>query len=123
MRVEHEGQYAIVASKGGETKHPGWYFNLKAHPDEVRVRDGPEIFDVTVREVEGDERDQWWERVWRHTRLRRVPGGHGAADPGPRCHPQALISPEPHERTIGLDSSTTLQSLGTTTSKRLPGPV
>jgi F420H(2)-dependent quinone reductase len=63
MRVEHEGQYAIVASKGGDPKQPDWYFNLKAHPEEVRVQDGPEVFDVTVREVEGDERGRWWERA------------------------------------------------------------
>jgi deazaflavin-dependent oxidoreductase (nitroreductase family) len=56
MRVEHDGQYAIVASKGGDPKNPDWYYNLTAHPDEVRIQDGPEIFDVTVREVEGEER-------------------------------------------------------------------
>ena len=63
MRVEHEGQYAIVASKGGDPKHPGWYYNLKARPDEVRIQDGPEVMDVTVREVDGEEREQWWERA------------------------------------------------------------
>jgi F420H(2)-dependent quinone reductase len=60
MRVEHDGQYAIVASKGGDPSNPGWYYNLTAHPDEVRIQDGPEVIDVTVREVEGDERDRWW---------------------------------------------------------------
>jgi F420H(2)-dependent quinone reductase len=63
MRVEHGGQYAIVASKGCDPKHPGWYYNLTAHPDEVRIQDGPEVFDVTVREVEDEERDQWWARA------------------------------------------------------------
>ncbi len=63
MRVEHDGRYAIVASKGGAPEHPGWYHNLKAHPDEVRIQDGPDVFDVTVREVDGDERQQWWERA------------------------------------------------------------
>ena len=63
MRVEHHGQYAIVASKGGDPKHPGWYYNLVADPDAVRIQDGPEAFDVTVREVEGEERDQWWARA------------------------------------------------------------
>ena len=63
MRVEHEGQYAIVASKGGDPHSPGWYFNLKAHPEEVRLQDGPESFDVTVRELDGDERQTWWERA------------------------------------------------------------
>ena len=33
MRVEHEGEYALVASMGGAPKHPVWYWNLKADPD------------------------------------------------------------------------------------------
>jgi deazaflavin-dependent oxidoreductase (nitroreductase family) len=63
MRVEHDGEYALVASMGGAPKHPVWYYNLKAHPDEVTVQDGAEPFDVTVREVEGDERQVWWDRA------------------------------------------------------------
>jgi len=63
MRVENDGQYAIVASLGGAPKHPVWYHNLKASPAEVRVQDGAEVFDMTVRELEGSERDQWWERA------------------------------------------------------------
>jgi F420H(2)-dependent quinone reductase len=64
MRVEHDGEYAIVASKGGDPKHPGWYWNLKAHPDEVTLQDGPEVMAVTLRELEeGDERDLWWQRA------------------------------------------------------------
>src|SRR4051812_588718 len=62
MRVEHDGEYALVASMGGAPKNPVWYYNLKAHPDEVMVQDGPEPFEVTVREVTGDERAAWWER-------------------------------------------------------------
>jgi hypothetical protein len=27
------------------------------------IQDGPEPFDVTVREVEGEERALWWERA------------------------------------------------------------
>ena len=63
MRVEHEGEYALVASKGGHPKNPSWYLNLKANPDEVRIRDGREVFDVTVREVDGEERERWWQRA------------------------------------------------------------
>jgi deazaflavin-dependent oxidoreductase (nitroreductase family) len=63
MRIEHEGQYALVASKGGGPSHPDWYFNLKAHPTEVVLQDGPEPFDVEVGELEGAERDEWWERA------------------------------------------------------------
>ncbi len=63
MRVEHDGQYAIVASKGGSPDQPLWYFNLKANPDEVRLQDGSRVSDVSVREVDGEERRQWWERA------------------------------------------------------------
>lgn len=63
MRVEHEGEYALVASKGGAPEHPLWYFNLLAHPDEVTLQDGSEPFDVTVRQVSGDERAEWWDRA------------------------------------------------------------
>ena len=63
MRVEHGGEYALVASMGGAPKHPVWYFNLKADPTAVMVQDGPEPFDAEVREVEGDERAEWWERA------------------------------------------------------------
>ncbi|MGH9010279.1 MAG: nitroreductase family deazaflavin-dependent oxidoreductase [Acidimicrobiia bacterium] len=63
MRVEHDGEYALVASFGGRPKHPVWYYNIKDHPDEVTIQDGPEPFPVRVREVSGDERDAWWERA------------------------------------------------------------
>jgi deazaflavin-dependent oxidoreductase (nitroreductase family) len=62
MRVEHNGEYALVASKGGAPNHPVWYYNLTAHPDEVLIQDGPEPFEAKVQLVTGDERAQWWER-------------------------------------------------------------
>ncbi len=63
MRVEHEGEYALVASKGGAPENPEWFYNLVAHPDEVAVQDGPAPFRVTVREVTGDEKARWWEKA------------------------------------------------------------
>ena len=63
MRVEHDGDYALVASYGGAPSHPVWYHNLVADPDAVQVQDGPAPFDVTVREVTGDERAAWWDRA------------------------------------------------------------
>jgi len=62
MRVEHDGEYALVASKGGAPQHPVWYYNLLADP-EVTIQDGPEPFDYVVRQVSGDERAAWWERA------------------------------------------------------------
>ena len=63
MRVEHDGEYALVGSRGGAPKDPVWVHNLRADPDAVMIQDGAEPFDVHVREVEGEERATWWERA------------------------------------------------------------
>lgn len=62
MRVAHDGEYALVASMGGAPKHPVWYFNLLAHPDEVLIQDGSAPFAVSIREIAGDEKTAWWDR-------------------------------------------------------------
>jgi deazaflavin-dependent oxidoreductase (nitroreductase family) len=62
MRVEHNGEYAAVASLGGAPKHPVWYFNLKKQPH-VELQDGPVKYDYTAREVTGEEKAIWWERA------------------------------------------------------------
>ena len=62
MRVEHGGEYAIVASLGGAPKHPVWYHNVKAHP-QVELQDGTTTKDYQAREVFGDEKATWWERA------------------------------------------------------------
>lgn len=65
-RVQHDGRYAAVASKGGAPEHPAWYRNLVEHPL-VEVQDGTHKGDYTAREVSGPERQEWWERaveVW-----------------------------------------------------------
>lgn len=63
MRVEHDGQYALIASRGGAPTHPVWYYNLSANPESVQIQDGPEPLDFVVREASGDERQLWWERA------------------------------------------------------------
>jgi F420H(2)-dependent quinone reductase len=66
MRVEHDGSYAAVASKGGAPQHPAWYRNLVDHPL-VELQDEAARGDYTARVVAGDERDAWWKRaveVW-----------------------------------------------------------
>ena len=61
MRVEHDGEYAVVASLGGSAKHPVWYYNVVANPN-VELQDGPVRRDYVAREVTGDEKALWWER-------------------------------------------------------------
>lgn len=62
MRVEHDGAYAVVASRGGAPEHPQWYWNLVANPL-VELQDEAEKHDYRAREVHGDEKAVWWERA------------------------------------------------------------
>jgi F420H(2)-dependent quinone reductase len=62
MRVEHDGRYAAVASRGGAPEHPRWYYNFLANP-RVELQDGPHRWEMIAREVTGQERAQWWERA------------------------------------------------------------
>ncbi len=56
---EANGNYIIVASKGGAPRHPGWYLNLAANPRvEVQVRD--RHFQATARTAAGPERASLW---------------------------------------------------------------
>jgi deazaflavin-dependent oxidoreductase (nitroreductase family) len=61
MRVEHDGRYAMFASKGGAPEHPAWYHNLVANPH-VELQDGTVTKEYDARQLSGDERAQWWER-------------------------------------------------------------
>jgi F420H(2)-dependent quinone reductase len=62
MRVEHDGEYVVVASKGGAPEHPTWYYNIVDAPL-VELQDGPVRKDYTPRELTGDERAVWWDRA------------------------------------------------------------
>lgn len=63
MRVEHDGEYAVIGSQGGAPEHPDWAHNLRTAPEEVALQDGTEPFAAHAREVEGDERARWWDRA------------------------------------------------------------
>ena len=62
MRIEHDGEYAVVASRGGAPTHPVWYWNLAKNPH-VELQDGAVKRDYQARELSGDERATWWERA------------------------------------------------------------
>jgi len=62
MRVEHDGVYVAIASKGGAPEHPEWFHNFRAEP-QVDLQDGPEPHEYVARLVEGEERAEWWERA------------------------------------------------------------
>jgi F420H(2)-dependent quinone reductase len=63
MRVEYNGEYALVASLGGAPTNPIWYGNLIADPTALMIQDGAEPHDFNARELQGDERALWWERA------------------------------------------------------------
>ena len=63
MRVEHDGEYALVASLGGAPNNPTWYSNLTADPSALMIQDGAEPHDFLAREVHGEERAVWWTRA------------------------------------------------------------
>jgi deazaflavin-dependent oxidoreductase (nitroreductase family) len=62
MRVEHDGEYLAVASRGGAPENPVWVYNLRNSP-RVELQDGAEKHDYDARELDGDERARWWERA------------------------------------------------------------
>ena len=61
-----EGRYAVIGSMGGAPMDPQWVHNLRTNPV-ARIQDGTAVLDCSVREVSGDEKDEWWARataVW-----------------------------------------------------------
>ena len=62
MRVEHDGRYAVVASKGGAPENPVWFENIRSHPD-ISLQDGAVTREFTARIVSGEERARWWDRA------------------------------------------------------------
>jgi len=63
MRVEHDGEYALVASLGGAPENPLWYANIKADPQALMIQDGATPHDFVAHELAGDEYAIWWERA------------------------------------------------------------
>jgi len=62
MRIEHNGTYAVVASNAGAPKHPIWYNNIIANPL-VELQDRAVKQDMRVREIIGEEKNEWWKRA------------------------------------------------------------
>jgi deazaflavin-dependent oxidoreductase (nitroreductase family) len=58
-----QGGWIIVASAGGAVQHPGWYHNIVAHPDQVRVEVSGKEHSVRVDQLDGEQREEAWARV------------------------------------------------------------
>lgn len=63
--TDQDGARLIVASAGGAAKNPAWYYNLKAHPDQVWVQIGGQRTAVTAEQLHGAELDAAWGRITR----------------------------------------------------------
>jgi deazaflavin-dependent oxidoreductase (nitroreductase family) len=59
LYVPDAERYAVIASKGGDVRHPGWFHNLTANPD-VEIQIGRERIPVKARVAEGEERARLW---------------------------------------------------------------
>ncbi len=60
--VHDEDRVILVASKGGDDRHPDWYRNLQAHPDAELVIDGRRR-KIHARTANPEERAQLWPRI------------------------------------------------------------
>jgi deazaflavin-dependent oxidoreductase (nitroreductase family) len=56
-----DGKLVVIASNYGQRHNPAWYHNLRANPSVRLLFDGDER-DMVARELEGDEREHWYER-------------------------------------------------------------
>lgn len=64
--TDGHGRYAVIGSMGGAPTHPQWVHNVRANPV-ARIQDGAILHDLSVREVHGPEKADWWARasaVW-----------------------------------------------------------
>ncbi|MGI5167906.1 nitroreductase family deazaflavin-dependent oxidoreductase [Spirillospora sp. CA-253888] len=59
-----DGDARLVIASGGGSRHPDWYVNLMAHPEQATIElPGREAAPVTPQRLEGAEREQAWQRI------------------------------------------------------------
>jgi deazaflavin-dependent oxidoreductase (nitroreductase family) len=58
-----DGAYLVVASFGGNVKHPAWYVNMARNPDRIRVTLDGRTFKVRADSLSGTERAEAWHRI------------------------------------------------------------
>jgi deazaflavin-dependent oxidoreductase (nitroreductase family) len=56
-----DGRLVVIASNYGQRNNPSWYHNLRANPRATILFDGVRR-DMTARELDGEERNRWYER-------------------------------------------------------------
>ncbi|MFL6080517.1 MAG: nitroreductase/quinone reductase family protein [Ornithinibacter sp.] len=58
-----DGSWLVVAAAAGAPKNPAWYYNLKAHPDDVRIEVPGGPIAVRAEQLHGAEREEAWRRI------------------------------------------------------------
>lgn len=61
--VHGEGRYVVVASRGGDDRHPAWFLNLRANPDVEVAVGGAERVPMRARIADPAERAELWPRI------------------------------------------------------------
>ena len=58
-----DGSWLVVASAAGAPGNPDWYYNLAAHPDQVRIDVDGKTVDVRAEQLHGPDRAEAWEQI------------------------------------------------------------
>jgi deazaflavin-dependent oxidoreductase (nitroreductase family) len=58
-----DNAWLVVASFGGSARHPGWYHNIAAHPDQVWAEVAGRRFRVNAEQLTGERRADAWRRI------------------------------------------------------------
>lgn len=86
--LQDGGRYAIFGSAGGAPQHPGWYHNLKAHP-QTQIEVGTDTLDAVAEEAVGEQRDRLFS-----SQAQRIPQFAGYAEQTDRVIPVILLTPK-----------------------------
>ena len=58
-----DSSWLIVAAAGGTRVNPAWYYNIAAHPDQVRIEIDGRSIEVSAEQLHGAEREQAWQQI------------------------------------------------------------
>ena len=106
--VEHEGDFLVVASAMGQKRHPGWRYNLEAHP-EVEVQMPGERYTARARVLDDAEKKEVWDDIRRA--IPQIGVYEGRTDRNIRVFRLSRIDAHP-------DLSTTTGCMGTPDTER-----
>jgi deazaflavin-dependent oxidoreductase (nitroreductase family) len=58
-----DNAWLVVASNSGSARHPSWYHNIAAHPDQVWAEVAGRRFRAHVEQLTGERREEAWQRI------------------------------------------------------------